>query len=162
MPAPGGVGPYKSGFAALPSCLRRCVQPRSQQPGTQYPPSSGALDPLRTTDPCANPGRKAAQCGSQSLELIRGRRKRPWLARAFAADLARHRGFKFISESLITHSNTPSPPGRRSLLRPLRPPRARKAPSGGRRVRSPRYRSYLYQTAVELNRPRDRETGIRL
>ena len=26
---------------------------------------------------------------------------------------------------------------------------------GGRRVRSPRYRSYIYQSAVELNRSRD-------
>ena len=32
--------------------------------------------------------------------------------------------------------------GRRPSVRPLRPPRVRKAPSGGRRVRSPRYRRY--------------------
>ncbi len=43
----------------------------------------------------------------------------------------------------------------RLLLRPLRPPRARKAPSGGRRAHSPRYHSSVYQTAVELNRPGD-------
>ena len=38
-------------------------------------------------------------------------------------------------------SSAQSPPSRRPLLRPLRPPRARKASSGGRRVCSPRYHS---------------------
>src|SRR5438477_11394484 len=65
----------------------------------------------------------------------------------------RHRGFRFISESSITYSSAQSPPSRRLLLRPLRPPRATRAPSGGRRVRSPLMP--VDQTAVELNRPRD-------
>src|SRR6202022_3256755 len=37
-----------------------------------------------------------------------------------------HRSFRFISESSITYSSAESRPGRRPLLRPLRPPRARK------------------------------------